>query len=718
MSANFKQAYRLAVNGQSVIPLGKDKRPLLSSWKQYQTVAATPEEVQQWWEQWPDANVGLVTGKVSGITVIDVDAYKDGAVDIATFPETYTVKTGNGGMHLYYTYAPGLTISAGAYPQYPHLDIRNDGGFIVAPPSVTSYEKDGKTVGGKYEVAKNIKMAAFPASLFPEVKVKKKLSETVGVQEGGRNDSITSVIGKFLVALPESVWFSEVLPAVIKINQTYNPPLPESELHATFNSVVSLEKNRRIADAAGGEDLDDEGLRQAFIKSKAAGTFAIARYMTKKFDIITIGEKELEMYVYADGKYFQAVNQIIYPEIQRILGPLVTQSAKLETFHKIAGMTMSDRNIFESAPLNFIPLYNGVYDRDTKQLLPHSPKFKFTYQLPIKYDANATCPKTEAFLDQILEPEQRTLWEEWMGYYFHRNYMFKKAIILVGEGDTGKTTLLEVVDFMLGKQNISSISLQKMTSDKFAAAHMFEKHGNLVDELSAKDISDTGNFKVATGGGSISGEYKFGNQFSFHNFSKLTFACNRIPDVADFDDDAYFNRWMVIRFGKTITKKIPNFIKTLTTEEERSGLFNLSMRGLDRLLANGRFTYGKTGYETKIDMMRSGSSIAMFAAECLKQDLGAEITKEDLYEAYTEFCGERELATETIKMVGTKLPFYATYISDGLISSVGSELKGTSRPRGWRNVSIINVKTAAQKVIANAQRSVEEFDQYNDPKYR
>lgn len=433
------------------------------------------------------------------------------------------------------------------------------------------------------------------------------------------------------------------------------------------------------------EDMDENDLRNAFVKNKAGGTFAMAEYLTHKFNIITIGEKEYEMFVYRDGVYFQAVNEIIFPEIQRILGPLVTQAAKMETFNKVASMTMHPRTVFTTAPLNFIPLQNGVYDRDTQTLLPHDPKYRFTYKFPITYDPTAACPLTEAFFDTILDEEQRRLVEEWLGYYFLRSYMFKKAIIFVGEGDTGKTTLLEVVTHMLGASNISSVSLQKMTSDKFAAAHLFEKHGNLVDELSAKDISDTGNFKIATGGGSISGEYKFGNQFSFNNFSKLTFACNKIPDVKDFDDDAYFNRWMVVRFDKTIEKKIPNFIKTLATDAERSGLFNLAMRGLDRLLAQERFSYSKDAMDTKLEMMRSGSSIAMFAAErCVQQD-GAELSKEDMHEAYSMFCGEKGLATETIKMLGTKLPLYVAYLSDGLIQSY----KDGKRVRGWRNVTLV-----------------------------
>ena len=322
------------------------------------------------------------------------------------------------------------------------------------------------------------------------------------------------------------------------------------------------------------------------------------------------------MFVYQDGYYRPAENLIIFPEVQRILCEQVNKNAKTETLHKIQDMTIAERSIFETAPMSKIPMANGVYDYETKEFGPHLPDFHFTFQFPIKFDINATCPKTEAFFDQVLTPEQKIIMEEWLGFYFVRNYMFKKAMIFVGEGDTGKTTLLEVITNLLGHQNISSISLQKMSSDKFSAAHLYGKHGNVVDELSARDISDTGAFKMATGNGSITGEYKYGNQFPFVNYSKFTFACNRIPDVSsDANDDAYFNRWIVIRFENKIEKKIPNFIETLNTDEERSGLFNLAMRGLERLKSQGKFSYNYDATQTKTEMLRSGSSLAMFVSD-------------------------------------------------------------------------------------------------------
>ena len=462
---------------------------------------------------------------------------------------------------------------------------------------------------------------------------------------------------------------------------------------------IDIPKNAPPRFSPFAQDMEENEIRSAFVKNKTEGCYALAVHIVKKFNIITVGEKEYEMFVYRDGMYFQALNEIIYPEMQAVLGTRTTNSAKREVFGLIASMTIHPRTVFTSAATNLIPVVNGVYDRESHQLLPHDPKYRFTFQFPITFDSEATCPLTSIFLDTILDPEQRIIVEEWMGYFFLRSYMFKKAIIFVGEGDTGKTTLLEIINFLLGRQNTSSVSLQKMTSDKFGAAQLFEKHGNIVDELSARDIADTGNFKIATGGGSIAGEYKYGNQFLFHNFSKLTFACNKIPDVNDFDDDAYFNRWMVIRFENTIEKKIPNFIRTLETDAERSGLFNLAMDGLDRLLQNGGFSYNKTALDIKKEMMRSSSSVAQFVAERLEQENGAEITKEDLYDVYSAFCADQGVAAETIKYFGARLQNYATYVTDGLITTA---TMGKSRPRGWRNVVIKSVDKTAD----------EEFDSY------
>lgn len=480
-------------------------------------------------------------------------------------------------------------------------------------------------------------------------------------------------------------------PLSVKIEEEDDSLWPKDKFQAINIDPILSSVKRKLADTPPESDvyrnIEEESIAEQFKKDKTKATYRLAHYLTRKYNVITVGEKEREIFVYQEGLYRPAENEIIFPEVQRILGDQTTRNAKMETLHKIADATSFPRSVFTSAPSHLIPLANGVYDLNENILLPHSPIYRFTYQFPITFNPSSRCPKSLAFLNQVLTPDQVLTVQEWLGYYFYRSYIFKKAIIFVGEGDTGKTTLLEAIIHLLGKPNISAISLQKMSSDKFAAAHLYEKHGNLVDELSAKDISDTGNFKIATGGGSITGEYKFGNQFSFLNFSKFTFACNKIPDVKDFDDIAYFNRWMVIRFEKTIEKKIPNFIATLTTEEERSGLFNYAMEGLVRLLTQGEFSYGKSAMDTKLEMMRSGSSIAMFAVEKVIQEANAEMTKVEMYDAYTAFCTRRVLVPETMDMFGKKFPFYVSYCADSLVYDSSSG-RG-KRVRGWKHAKVV-----------------------------
>lgn len=702
-------------NDFSVIPLRNDKRAAFP-WEQYQKEKADEAQITKWWTSNPNFCIGIVTGPISGITVVDLDHGKpDGKVTpLETFPETFTVKTPSGGYHLYYQFSDCVHTSTNIFPQYPHTDIRNVGGYVVAGGSVTDYIDKGQKAGGLYEIIKDIAIAPFPTELFAPahavssegpIKKKKKLTELMGVVEGqGGNNAMTSLVGKLVSKWPESEWDNEVWPVICEVNKTYKPPFTDKELLTIYESITKKEKKRQEGEEEPENEEEGKIVTQ-YKNNKTKGTYLLAMYIVKKYNIVTIGEIEKEVYIYQNGVYRRAENEIIYPEVQRILKNLVNKSSKLETMHKICDATYKNRDIFATVPLNFIPLANGVYDIDTNKLLEHSPSYYFKCQFPVKYDKNAQCPKSIKFLQQVLDDEQFLILQEWIGYYFYRNYMFKKAIILVGEGDTGKTTLLEMITHLLGRDNISSVSLQKMASDKFAGAHMYEKHGNLVDELSAKDISDSGSFKVATGGGSISGEYKFGNQFSFLNYSKLTFACNKIPTVKDFDDVAYFNRWMIIRFTRTIAKKIPNFIQTLTTEEERSGLFNFAIDGLKRLMDQGKFSYNKNAEDTKLEMMKNGSSIAQFISEKIVQEDNAEISKEDMYDIYAKFCRDNELQTETMDAFGKKFMFYISYASEGLMTEHAGGFK-TKRVRAWRNVGVVKDPTT----VVEDGGSLSDFD--------
>lgn len=238
-----EQAFAYHVNGYSVMPCKRDKKPALSTWKKYQTTHPTDDEVIKWFKNGFDRTIGIITGAISQISVVDIDNKNGNAEEMLTkFPETYTVLTGNKGFHLYYKYQEGLSISANAYTQFPNVDIRSDGGYIIGAGSVTDY--DGK--GGEYTVIKNIPLAPFPVDLFPKTKPRKTLTEKLTATKGSRNDNLASFVGQLLQAEQnEDKWITDVLPAVQRANKSYMPQLPDHEVLTVFNSIAKKEKERR-----------------------------------------------------------------------------------------------------------------------------------------------------------------------------------------------------------------------------------------------------------------------------------------------------------------------------------------------------------------------------------------------------------------------------------------------------------------------------------------
>lgn len=135
---SYQAALSYAARGWSVLPVGRDKRPLLA-WAPYQQRRAGEGEIQSWWRRWSEAGVGIVCGVVSGgLVVLDVDPRNGGAdsldalvAEYGELPPSPIARTGGGGTH-YYFLAPG---QASVHGVRPGLDLQSNGTYVVAPPS-------------------------------------------------------------------------------------------------------------------------------------------------------------------------------------------------------------------------------------------------------------------------------------------------------------------------------------------------------------------------------------------------------------------------------------------------------------------------------------------------------------------------------------------------------------------------------------------------------
>ena len=256
----IQQALGYQKRGMSVIPLKpEDKRPLLASWKDYQRKQLGIADLKGFWKEAPEANIGIVTGAISGITVVDVDG-DEGVESLSKagirLPETYTVKTPNG-WHFYYKYNNLFKTGAGFLN---HVDVRNDAGYVVAPPSVfdgKNYEVVNEN-DGEFTEFENVpqcfitRAGSFKqANKEDENKEFGEISQALenGVSSGSRN-AMAYQIARYLWrrgVAKDIIWS-----ALIAYSHKCTPPMDERELKATYQSAIGNARRmdiRSVSDA-------------------------------------------------------------------------------------------------------------------------------------------------------------------------------------------------------------------------------------------------------------------------------------------------------------------------------------------------------------------------------------------------------------------------------------------------------------------------------------
>ena len=198
----------------------------------------------------------------------------------------------------------------------------------------------------------------------------------------------------------------------------------------------------------------------------------------------------------------------------------------------------------------------------------------------------------------------------------------------------------------LGLENIASVALQDF-KQRFTAADLYGKRANICDDLSDKDVEQTGMFKKLTGESPVRGERKYKDAFEFVNEAKMIFAANKLPRSKD-NTEAYISRWIPIVFPNKFEDghADPHLKEKLTTPEELSGFLNWALEGLRRLRRNGGFSYYKPVREVREYLERLTDSVGAFTSECTDKDTNSEVPKTVLYEAYEKFCRGEGLVSE------------------------------------------------------------------------
>lgn len=243
----LKAALAYLSSGLSIIPIGigtdgSIKKPLIK-WQEFQQRKATPEEVENWFQKYDVKGIGIVTGEISDLLVLDIDTQE--VPEDIEFLETPQVSTGRG-FHYYFKYPKGTSLknTAGFREK---MDIRAKGGFVIAPPTI---HKNGSVYSWIKDIAK-IPLAEVPDWLISEL-TRPKFQEIGGsqkvapVEEGRRNQTAAKLVGKLLKQNDPTEWEEKVWPELMSWNGNNTPPLPEQELRAVYESIRSREIEQRV----------------------------------------------------------------------------------------------------------------------------------------------------------------------------------------------------------------------------------------------------------------------------------------------------------------------------------------------------------------------------------------------------------------------------------------------------------------------------------------
>lgn len=288
-----------------------------------------------------------------------------------------------------------------------------------------------------------------------------------------------------------------------------------------------------------------------------------------------------------------------------------------------------------------INLRNGTFEihRNGINLRPFNRADFLTYQLPFEYDPVATSPRWNLFLDEVLpDRSKQDVLAEYIGYVFSRHLKLEKTLILYGTGANGKSVVFDVINALLGKDNISNYSLESL-GEPYYRAMIAGKLLNYASEISNRLQSEK--FKQLTSGEPVEARLPYGQPMILHDYARLAFNCNDLPRDVEHTE-AFFRRFLILTFDVMIppAKRNPNLAREIIGSE-LTGVFNWILDGLTRLLANKNFTYSES-IEAALEQYKlEADSVARFLKDEHYVASDEEwIALKVFYNDYRSYCAE------------------------------------------------------------------------------
>lgn len=352
-------------------------------------------------------------------------------------------------------------------------------------------------------------------------------------------------------------------------------------------------------------DFIKKNLKYVFVKSAASEQPLIYVYTNGYYKFISDDEMKgfIKSFIPYQLRYSKDINEVLY---------------ELKT----------EMNFVEYEDLNnnedIINFQDGLYNIKTNKLLPHTPDILSTIQIPAKYEDIKKAPAdAPVFFDYMMtlcddDIETFELLMQCLGVAISNVYAYrtKKALFLVGQGNTGKSQLKRLAEYLVGYNNVSNIDLKKV-NDKHGTASLYQKRLAGCNDMSYQRIEDMSIFKQLTGGDAIEIDFKFKNSFNFLFKGFLWFNCNKLPRFGGDTGKWVYERIMPVFCNNVIPKEKQDPMLFEKMLKEKNTILALAIQELQKVVNNNyHFIEPEKLARERIAYEKENNTLLNFIEEC------------------------------------------------------------------------------------------------------
>ncbi len=678
---------------------GAGKAAFLDDWQKRRLTADEFKKVYK--ARKGSINLGVITGKSSGIVVIDLD----GLPGVAWYEENKELlghyiaeRRGSSSLHLFFKHPGGDITIPSRVKLYPGVDISADGGKqIVTWPSIHRSGDQYKFDNGLNLLDVAHECDILPQWLIDEISTSEAINSTA-VREPMTPETLDAPVDierciemlktakpaienqggdqqTFIVAATCCNIGISKGKAFELMRAHYNPrcvpPWSDSDLRKKVQNGFKHGKLGAGSDSTSAilamfpDDLADSAIDDEPKSKKETSVY------NPKFPVVsaeTYINRNPRRTLCASGQLYR------YSEKDRCWGLIRDEQFKSIVMADIEKASFSTHKALKMNQLNeiataikrrlegenpdreikvdswltgrrgeFISCSNGILDIATGDLHPHSSDwFSFT-TLPFAFNREAQCPTFERFLESLWgnDEEIKESLRLWMGYLLIGSMKEQKFAVFKGASRAGKGTLVRVIESLVGARNFAACSINSFGGD-FGLEPILGKRLAIFNDAESGTGKEgriaTERIKSITGNDSLPINQKGSTILTMALPTKIIFVCNSMPAFVN-DQNAMTNRMIAFPFEKTfIGEEDLDLGKKL--KDELSGILNWALKGARALMVGNKLSQSAAGALMVEEISISLDPIKAFVRDVIKvtKSTDHKVESKDLWLAFKNWC--------------------------------------------------------------------------------